>query len=49
MAPSGGAEKNLNMDAQLQIIRYKKPQISNRGFSDFLPTYYCDFVSNVYR
>ena len=23
-------------------------QISNRGFSNFMPTYYCDFVSNVY-
>jgi len=25
VAPSGGEEKNLNMDAQLQIIPYKKP------------------------
>jgi len=24
-------------------------QISNREFSDFLRTYYCDFLSNVYR
>jgi len=24
-------------------------QISNREFSDFLCTYYCDFLSNVYR
>jgi len=24
-------------------------QISNRGFSDFLRTYYGDFLSNVYR
>ena len=24
-------------------------QISNREFSDFLQTYYCDFLSNVYR
>ena len=24
-------------------------QISNREFSDFLLTYYCDFLSNVYR
>ena len=24
-------------------------QISNREFSDFLHTYYCDFLSNVYR
>jgi len=24
-------------------------QISNRGFSDFLRPYYCDFLSNVYR
>ena len=23
-------------------------QISNRGFSDFQRTYYCDFLSNVY-
>jgi len=23
-------------------------QISNRGFSDFLCTYYCDFLNNVY-
>jgi len=25
VAPSGGKEKNLNMDAQLQVIPYKKP------------------------
>jgi len=24
-------------------------QISNREFSDYLQTYYCDFLSNVYR
>ena len=24
-------------------------QISNREFYDFLRTYYCDFLSNVYR
>ena len=24
-------------------------QISNRGFSDFLRTCYCDFLNNVYR
>ena len=24
-------------------------QISNRGFSDFLRAYYCDFLNNVYR
>ena len=24
-------------------------QISNREFSDFLRTYYCDFLSNVYK
>ena len=23
-------------------------QISNRGFSDFLRAYYCDFLNNVY-
>jgi len=23
-------------------------QISNRGFSDFLRTYYCDFLNNMY-
>ena len=22
-------------------------QISNRGFSDFMSTYYCDFLNNV--
>ena len=24
-------------------------EISNRGFSDFLRTYYCDFLNNVHR
>jgi len=24
-------------------------QISNRGFFDFLRTYYCNFLNNVYR
>ena len=24
-------------------------QISNREFSNFLSTYYCDFLSNVYK
>ena len=39
MAPSGGAEKDLNMVAQLQIIPYKKPQkdfLEFHGLIEFL-------------